>query len=76
MASRLLPDRDDVLTAIDLTTGDELATETEVLTTAARLSSRPRAAVREVFDQLEKRGEIYTYPQGGHVVVRITGEVL
>jgi len=33
-------------------------------------------AAKDRYEQLRKQGEVYSYPQGGVVVVKITDEVL
>jgi len=76
MAIRQLPTRDDVYQAIRLHTGDSLATEADVLSTASDLAGVDREAVAEVYEALRRKGEIYSYPRGGVTVVRITDEVL
>jgi len=47
-----------------------------VLEAAAANSSHRLPAVQDAYEQLRKEGEIYSYPSGGVVVVRITNEVL
>jgi len=57
------------------TTGQD-ATESDVLEAAAANSSHRLPAVQDAYEQLRREGEIYSYPSGGVVVVRITNEVL
>ena len=56
--------------------GDGFAKRDDVLHTAAGFAECSVDAAREVYDDQRKRGEIYHYPAGGELVVRITDEVL
>jgi len=55
---------------------DGWAKRNDVLHTAAGFAETSVDAVRERYDELRKRGEIYHYPVGGELVVRITDEVV
>ena len=56
--------------------GDGWAKPDDVLHTAAGFGECSLDAAREVYDDQRKRGEIYHYPVGGELVVRITDEVM
>ena len=56
--------------------GDGWAKPDDVLHTAAGFGECSVDAAREVYDDQCKRGEIYHYPVGGELLVRITDEVL
>ena len=56
--------------------GDGWAKRDDVLHTAAGFAECSVEAVREVYDDQRKRGEIYDYPVGDELVVRITDEVM
>ena len=55
--------------------GDGWAKRDDVLHTAAGFVDSSVEAVREVYADQRKRGEIYHYPVGDELVVRITDEV-
>ena len=56
--------------------GDGWAKRDDVLHTAAGFAECSVEAVREVYADERKRGEIYHDPVGDELVVRITDEVL
>ena len=56
--------------------GDGWANPDDVLHTAAGFGECSVDAAREVYDDQRKRGEIYHYPVGGELVVKITEDRL
>ena len=56
--------------------GDGWAKRDDVLHTAAGFAECSVDAVREVYEDQRKHGEIYHYPVGDQLVVRITDEVM
>ena len=56
--------------------GDGWAKPGDVLHTAAGFAECSVDAAREVYDDQRKRGEIYHYPVGGELVVKITEDRL
>ena len=56
--------------------GDGWAKPDDVLHTAAGFGECSLDAAREVYDDQRKRGEIYHYPVGGELVVKITEDRL
>jgi len=52
------------------------ATQDAVFNAFRRNTKQPFDRVRERYETLRKQGEIYSYPSGGVVVVRVTDDAL
>ena len=57
-------------------TETEPAAQEDVFNKLRQNTKRPTDSVKETYEWLRETGEIYTYPNGGVVVVKITDEVL
>lgn len=52
------------------------ATERELFNSLRQNIDTPFSEIKDTYEDLRKRGEIYSYPSGGYVLVKVTDDVL